>query len=287
MKEFIISEVLRVNTLLGRRPTRTEFIEYSHKGVTRRVCEREVGTYNKVLFLAGLKDTHEQGSVYVPCKRCGKTIKKALSEVRKTKNSFCSQTCSAVFNNTLRGVRNTDLTRRHFVPSILCNVLYIKKLVLCQNCNKLYHKKSNRVTSSLTCSHFCSMELSMKSKTMQDLVVRKGANSYDSVRSNARNYSKYFYPKLCMLCGYDKHYEVCHVKDIKDFNSNSTIIEVNSRSNLVHLCPNCHWEFDNGRLDSCKILEAQSNFIQQVDSGSSPHVPTKHIPIPHVSLLSL
>ena len=32
---------------------------------------------------------------------------------------------------------------------------------------------------------------------------------------------------------------------IHSFNENSLVSEVNDISNLIPLCPNCHWEFDN------------------------------------------
>lgn len=61
-----------------------------------------------------------------------------------------------------------------------------------------------------------------------------------------------------MLCNYDKHYEVCHIKDIKDFNGEETIYEVNNKTNLIHLCPNHHWEFDHNQIDLSLIREAQT-----------------------------
>ena len=90
-----------------------------------------------------------------------------------------------------------------------------------------------------------------------------GANAYDTIRQNARTQSKYFYPAKCLLCNYDKHYEVCHVKDLKDFSGDETIFEVNNKTNLIHLCPNCHWEFDHNQLDIQKIREAQKASLIQ------------------------
>lgn len=51
--------------------------------------------------------------------------------------------------------------------------------------------------------------------------------------------------KCCENCGYDKHYEVCHIKAVSDFSEDSKIEDINSIDNLKALCPNCHWEFDN------------------------------------------
>lgn len=53
----------------------------------------------------------------------------------------------------------------------------------------------------------------------------------------------------CNNCGYNKHVELCHIKPITSFDPSATIREVNALSNVVQLCPNCHWEFDNGLLN--------------------------------------
>lgn len=55
-------------------------------------------------------------------------------------------------------------------------------------------------------------------------------------------------PRCCAMCGYDKHYEVCHIKPINDFPDSALVAEVNDLNNLVALCPNHHWELDNGLL---------------------------------------
>lgn len=54
--------------------------------------------------------------------------------------------------------------------------------------------------------------------------------------------------KRCLVCGYDKHTEVCHIRQITDFPDTATIDEVNALSNLTVLCPNCHWELDKGLI---------------------------------------
>lgn len=55
--------------------------------------------------------------------------------------------------------------------------------------------------------------------------------------------------KKCICCGYDKHIEICHIKGISDFDSDTSIAEINNINNLIALCPNCHWEFDNKLLE--------------------------------------
>jgi hypothetical protein len=50
---------------------------------------------------------------------------------------------------------------------------------------------------------------------------------------------------VCARCGYSNHVEICHLKPIKDFEDSDLLVKVNDKSNLVLLCPNCHWELDN------------------------------------------
>lgn len=63
-----------------------------------------------------------------------------------------------------------------------------------------------------------------------------------------RVYDKSNKLKACLLCGYNKHIEVCHIKGVAEFNENTTIKEINHIDNLVGLCRNCHWELDNNLI---------------------------------------
>jgi hypothetical protein len=78
------------------------------------------------------------------------------------------------------------------------------------------------------------------------------SNRYAKIRYHARHDYEKIITK-CQKCGYDKHVEICHIKSIKEFEDSATIAEINHKSNIVGLCPNCHWEFDHGLLDITKI----------------------------------
>lgn len=56
-------------------------------------------------------------------------------------------------------------------------------------------------------------------------------------------------PRCCVICGYDKRIEIAHIKAVADFDDNTLVSEINDISNLVALCPNHHWEYDNGLLE--------------------------------------
>ena len=53
-------------------------------------------------------------------------------------------------------------------------------------------------------------------------------------------------PRVCQACGYAKHVEYCHVLPIKAFPDSTTVQEVSGPTNILVLCPNCHWEYDHG-----------------------------------------
>ena len=52
-------------------------------------------------------------------------------------------------------------------------------------------------------------------------------------------------PYECIECGYKLHVDVCHKKPISQFSINTKLKIVNSKKNLMYLCKNHHWEFDN------------------------------------------
>ena len=55
-------------------------------------------------------------------------------------------------------------------------------------------------------------------------------------------------PYKCAVCGYDKHVEIAHIKAVSEFDDSALLTEINNSDNLIALCPNHHWEFDNGIL---------------------------------------
>lgn len=58
-----------------------------------------------------------------------------------------------------------------------------------------------------------------------------------------------------MICGYDKHFEVAHIKAVSSFDNESKVKDINDIENLIALCPNHHWEYDNSDLTIEKLLK--------------------------------
>jgi hypothetical protein len=94
-----------------------------------------------------------------------------------------------------------------------------------------------------------------KAETMGDLRNKIGLKGkhpswlHSYVRVRARNAHKKELDKShCEACSYSKHLEICHIKALSSWPDEALVTEVNARSNVRFLCPNHHWEFDNGHL---------------------------------------
>jgi hypothetical protein len=155
-----------------------------------------------------LSDVIDYSKKYVECncKTCGILFKKTLTEYNKTKNHFCSHSCSAKYNNEKRGIEK-----------------------YCEVCNKkliTYQKKY--------CSYKCQGE--GKTKIIFTKIDNGNATLY---HVNYRNYLIDKYGEKCMKCGWSETHPITGKVPVqmnhKDGNS-----ENNSLDNLELLCPNCH-----------------------------------------------
>jgi len=159
------------------------------------------------------------------CPFCGEEFETATNKKEKT---FCSVSCS---NNS----RERKKTEKE------------KKKRFCSTCgNELSEKNCRKVCS------YC-LILMQKKRTKKDLfMTRKNWQSArSSIRKNAHDvYFKYNRKEnKCKICGYDKHIEIAHIKAVSLFEESATIAEINAIDNLIALCPNHHWEFDNNLLN--------------------------------------
>lgn len=148
------------------------------------------------------------------CIECGKPTKN---------KKFCSRSCSSTYNNRKKPKRQWTRT--------------------CADCDTLVNYR-NKYCESCRVSRF-----SAKDMTIDEAIYKHHTSgAYSLIRSRAVSIAK---PKgkHCVNCGYDKHVEVCHIKPISTFDKSTLVSVVNNPSNLILLCPNCHWEFDHGLLN--------------------------------------
>lgn len=158
-----------------------------------------------------------------PCHTCQRVVTRPPCDFARSASGriFCSRSCSASFNNRVMPKR---------IKSTRC--------IECQEPIRWGYRRCK------TC-HEALRRLDQKT-LLEATRGRKDATRYTGVRSHARKvYADSGRPKQCAVCGYSKHVEICHIRDISTFPMETPVIEVNDINNLVALCPNHHWEFDN------------------------------------------
>lgn len=166
----------------------------------------------------------------IKCKTCGKEHYKPPFQIKKKPNYFCSRSCSSIYR-----------WRNH-----------IKNELKCKCCNKILTNK-NRYLFCNSCFILNRRDkiINMTLKEFQNEESVKGKHP-SWINTNVRNLCRSLNSNLannsCQSCGYSKHIEFAHIKAISRFDLDTPIKVVNSSNNILILCPNCHWEFDNGLL---------------------------------------
>jgi len=154
---------------------------------------------------------------------------------RKTKNpKFCSRSCAAKYSNK----HYPKKTKQKYYCKI-CNIETGYRQQYCEKCNPNI--------------------IDWSSITLKDCQEKRQYQGNSRIRTLAR---KLFCNSLrkqgCPFCGYDKHFEVHHIKSITEFNEDTSIAIINSLNNLIGLCPNHHWEVHNGFIS---VNDLRSNLV--------------------------
>ena len=136
---------------------------------------------------------------------------------------FCSRSCSAKYNNTHR----------------------TKKQYTCQQCGMIIGEGYRKFGERKYCDKCGPNYIDWSTITIGELKAKRLYQFHSRIRQLAQKVCSNR-SHTCARCGYNKHVEVCHIKPIKDFNDDTLVSIINNEHNLIELCPNCHWEFDNG-----------------------------------------
>ena len=161
-----------------------------------------------------------------PCHNCQKLVVRTPKEFAKSRTGrvYCSRSCCATSNNRSMPKRKKST-----------------KCIACQEPIRWGYRRCKKCHEQLR---------RLDQKTLQEATLgRTDATRYTGVRSHARTvYAASGRPKQCAVCGYDKHVEICHIREISAFPPETPVTVVNDLANLVALCPNHHWELDNGLI---------------------------------------
>ena len=173
------------------------------------------------------------------CQYCKNVIHvtdgRAHNARRKT---FCSRSCATSYNNSKMPKRRAEKEGE----CSLCGVpvsfkrysdgRYYRR----RFCDVCYRTHGVPVAKATKASLFATRKTWQSARS----AIQKHANStYFSSKKE----------KACVVCGYDKHVEVAHIRPVSEFSPEATVEEINRLQNLAGLCPNHHWEHDNGLLE--------------------------------------
>ena len=146
---------------------------------------------------------------------------------------FCSRSCSASYSN-----KQVPKRKR----KTLCSKTNCQSITKDYRSTLCLEHHEERIKSS----YASKMNTTLEEYINKDSVKRLHKSSkFVHIRQLGRYHNKHLLSLPCANCGYDKHVELCHIKPISSFALTATIGEINSPDNLIQLCPNCHWEFDN------------------------------------------
>lgn len=147
------------------------------------------------------------------------------------KKKFCSQSCSAQYNNQRRERRKKrKSTYRTSCKGCSKSFLTDTKKKFCDSCfDTLFRPRF--------------IENRTRGEVLRTQITRHAIQSIQG-------------EKCCAICGYGYYVEVCHIKAVASFPIDTLVTVINDPSNLVYLCPNHHKEFDTKRLTEKEIRKA-------------------------------
>jgi hypothetical protein len=146
---------------------------------------------------------------------------------------FCSKACS---NKTCKRRKKKEVACSY----VGCNnIVDFYRHSFCRQCKDLGRHfgraHQGKLITEITIKEYCSKK-------------RSGANRFDNIRHRAKKMFSNLKLEKCTKCNWPHHVEVCHIKAISKFPEETLVSEVNKKENLVLLCPNCHWLYDNNLL---------------------------------------
>lgn len=157
------------------------------------------------------------------CQYCG---------IETSNPRFCSRSHAATYNNTARPKRKQEGICKK------CSQTCTKTRSYCKECwgERVKERSIERWNEETL-------------ETVKGFGNANAGGRYPYIRTLSRKkYLESDKPKHCVVCGYSLHFDVAHIKDVSSFDVDTPISVVNHIDNLVALCKNHHWEFDNNYL---------------------------------------
>lgn len=195
------------------------------------------------------------------CQHCGSLIllTKNLLPSDVSVKKFCNRSCAAAYNNSVvlkdRMRSFVDMcSDEEFINAYSHSETYKQlgeSLGYAVVGSGVIKKIKVRMESLGLQGYPPCSQTPVASMTKGELI--SGRSNWQSWRSTIQKMARAVYessdkPKKCIACGYDKTYQVAHIKAVSEFNDTALISEINDVDNLSALCPNHHWEYDHNLL---------------------------------------
>jgi hypothetical protein len=248
-KEEVIQDLIRTKNNLNKIPTKNEYdIQGQYSSAT---VKRLFASWSNAILEIFDYDVSIHPVIEKNCLQCS-----GLTRNPK----FCSTTCSNKYNNSLINGRKTG-RKTTFVECSICQEPSIPKSARRQRCEKCTKKilskpivkcqeKINKTNTPQTSLIYTSKGYYIPfEQATKIMLLTNDTQKYRRIRSHARKIAKEnALLDKCKICNYSVHIECSHRIPIESFSDNSLISVINHPSNLIGLCRNHHWEFDNGHL---------------------------------------
>lgn len=215
-------DIIRVSEKLHKPPS---ISEYNMHGIFNScTIRRRLGSWNNVLMqlFSNINRTHNPVKSH-PCSNCG----------QETKNpKFCSMSCAATINNSQFPKRHK---RKH--KCLKCGRSTVRDIPMCQKCFQ------NECIDAYG------------QKKLSDFKSTYARHRYTLVRAHAHRIASINnMEKVCPICNYSAHVELCHRIPISKFSKDALLKDINAPENLIFLCPNHHWEIEHGYRNAKTLL---------------------------------
>lgn len=175
------------------------------------------------------------------CTECGKPIARRISEMTKSTQAFCNQTCMGNWRSKNQRGENHPSWRGGLQDAV------------CPECGNVFKEiRANLKTGRRFCSMDCKNRFHSKEMFKDGGARYYGPNWYAQRRA-ARDRDNH----TCQICSRTREDEgrnmpVHHIKRFADFGydpfQNENYLEANQLSNLVTLCSRCHGRLERGAI---------------------------------------
>ena len=233
-KNEIIKNLKEFKQKFGRSPTGKMWNEKGFSPHSRTVG-RKFGSWSKALKKAGLdlNQSIPQSSKTCSCSQCDSEFQRQVSQIKKSEDLFCSQSCAATYNNSHGKTGRSNSSKKGLgeAPTSqysLVNSGFVLTPNFCLGCGDQIMTRERAKYCSIQCQQ------------IYEKLLKKSETITRSQDANCRQLKKVVIDdrgRKCETCGRSSWNEEDIPLDMDHIDGNH---KNNSLDNLRLLCPNCH-----------------------------------------------